>query len=538
MAKRESTVLLKRSNVPGKVPTTLQLGELALNIADVKLYASGTTENDIVQIGWDKISRTGDTVTGNFVINGNLNATSFSATTYQNLPFNVNGSTNSIPVFTSSNVLVDSVITQSGGNVGIGVTSPTDTLHVSGTTRIATVNNGVGDFLTRDSNGVITRRTSSEVLTDIGAQAVLTNPVTGTGANGQISFWTGTNTQSGDNSLVWDNTDKRLVISGYNLTGSNNQPLLDLSGTWDTTGTPTLIRANVANTNSNSSSLLMDIQIGGTSQFQLTRGGDVGVVNTSRFTGRSLFTQGGSSTSNNIISSNNNYSGVSGVFNVFNHTGSFNPTSGNAILRVLRVGTNINQTGTANGVTRGIHIEPALTSAADWRSIEWSNNTGKGLYGVGTATNNIQGNTGIGLLTIPSAKLQVKGNGSTSATTALRVENSGGVTSMLVTDHGLLQHTSNNITSISSNIEVYRFAASLGNTFKMMYTIQDGSNLRGGEYLCVHNGINVNTVHTFPTEFGSISGIDFTFVISSGDVVITAVIMSGQWDVKLSVQIL
>ena len=88
MAIRENTFLLKRSNVPGKVPLPgdIQLGEVALNTSDVKLYASGTTENDIVQIGWDRINRTGDTVTGNFIFNGGITATTISATTYLNYP--------------------------------------------------------------------------------------------------------------------------------------------------------------------------------------------------------------------------------------------------------------------------------------------------------------------------------------------------------------------------------------------------------------------------------------------------------------------
>lgn len=72
MAKRQNTFLIKRSNVPGKVPLTgdLKLGELALNTADVKLYTSGTTENDIIQIGWDRLSRTGDSAVGNYNFSG------------------------------------------------------------------------------------------------------------------------------------------------------------------------------------------------------------------------------------------------------------------------------------------------------------------------------------------------------------------------------------------------------------------------------------------------------------------------------------
>jgi hypothetical protein len=77
MAKRQSTFLIKRSNVPGKVPNPgdLLLGELALNTADAVLYTSGTTANSILPIGWDRIHRTGDTVTGNFIFNGDVTIT-------------------------------------------------------------------------------------------------------------------------------------------------------------------------------------------------------------------------------------------------------------------------------------------------------------------------------------------------------------------------------------------------------------------------------------------------------------------------------
>jgi len=77
MAERKNTFILKRSNVAGKIPSSgdLMLGELAINTADVILYASGTTANSILPIGWDRVSRTGDTMTGT------LYAPSISATT-------------------------------------------------------------------------------------------------------------------------------------------------------------------------------------------------------------------------------------------------------------------------------------------------------------------------------------------------------------------------------------------------------------------------------------------------------------------------
>jgi hypothetical protein len=58
-----------------------------------------------------------------------------------------------------------------------------------------------------------------------------TGTITGTGASGQVAFWNGTSSQTGDNGLFWDNTNKRLGvgtnapsarlhISGSGLAGS------------------------------------------------------------------------------------------------------------------------------------------------------------------------------------------------------------------------------------------------------------------------------------------------------------------------------
>ncbi|CAB4137483.1 hypothetical protein UFOVP316_46 [uncultured Caudovirales phage] len=74
----------------------------------------------------------------------------------------------------------------------------------------------------------------------------------------------------------------------------------------------------------------------------------------------------------------------------------FSPTSGTAQATYVTIVPTINQTGGASGITRGINISPVLTAAADWRSIEWSNNTGWGLYGAGTANNYLAGGLAIG----------------------------------------------------------------------------------------------------------------------------------------------
>lgn len=95
MANRQNKFLIKRSNVAGKIPSPgdLLLGEMALNTADVKLFTSGTTENSILPIGWDRVSRTGDTINGDLIINGDLTVTgdtivtNLSASTISNVDY-------------------------------------------------------------------------------------------------------------------------------------------------------------------------------------------------------------------------------------------------------------------------------------------------------------------------------------------------------------------------------------------------------------------------------------------------------------------
>jgi hypothetical protein len=55
---------------------------------------------------------------------------------------------------------------------------------------------------------------------------------------------------------------------------------------------------------------------------------------------------------------------------VFLYQASFVPTSGSGAFAVFKAQPTINQTGGANGITRGLYINPTLTAAADFRAIE------------------------------------------------------------------------------------------------------------------------------------------------------------------------
>jgi len=66
-----------------------------------------------------------------------------------------------------------------------------------------------------------------------------------------------------------------LTSTGYSLTGSNATGMIDLAGTWNTSGTPTAVKLNITDTASNASSLLFDLQVGGSSKFKLDKAGSL-----------------------------------------------------------------------------------------------------------------------------------------------------------------------------------------------------------------------------------------------------------------------
>jgi hypothetical protein len=76
----------------------------------------------------------------------------------------------------------------------------------------------------------------------------------------------------------------------------------------------------------------------------------------------------------------------------------FAPTSGTGTWTQLSLTATINQTGGANGITRGLFINPTLTSAADFRAIETT--VGNVILG------STSGNVGIGI-NAPTKKLQL-----------------------------------------------------------------------------------------------------------------------------------
>jgi hypothetical protein len=108
------------------------------------------------------------------------------------------------------------------GRMGIGTNSPSEKLHVvgnglfTGTLEVDTVDNGVGDFLTRTAGGVITRRTAAEVISDIGAGTV-TSVATGGGLTGGPITTSGTISHADTSSQASVDNSNGIVIQDVTL---------------------------------------------------------------------------------------------------------------------------------------------------------------------------------------------------------------------------------------------------------------------------------------------------------------------------------
>lgn len=137
----------------------------------------------------------------------------------------------------------------------------------------------------------------------------------------------------------------------------------------------------------------------------------------------------GSSTASISVGAISNYTQTSNTRNVMTFGTSFAPTSGTAVHNQLAFTSTINQTGGANGITRGILLGHTLTAVADFRAIEITSNTAnaKAIYQTGAnSTSNFVGGIAAGTTSAPDASAQIdivsttKGLGIPSMTDAQR----------------------------------------------------------------------------------------------------------------------
>jgi hypothetical protein len=169
--------------------------------------------------------------------------------------------------------------------------------------------------------------------------------------SGSVLFSNGTTIAQDNAQLFWDDTNNRLGIG-------TNAPAygLDVNGTARVSGI-----------------------------IYLTLGARIGTTTTtagifpSGTSGRESLNLRSSllptDTGNDVVITNGqgDVGNTSSIRSLLTVARSFAPTSGTGVYNLIQVNPTINQTGGANGITRGLYINPTLTAAADFRAIEVAN---------------------------------------------------------------------------------------------------------------------------------------------------------------------
>jgi hypothetical protein len=183
-------------------------------------------------------------------------------------------------------------MTISGTTVGIGTTSPASTLDLNGAETLEEIASGSAPAATAGKDFIYADNSSHTIKVSLNGGGY-SDLATASSLNSYLALAGGTETGTVAINPATANNSV-LTSTGYSLTGANAQSLINVSGTWNTSGTPTLIKANVVDTSSNANSLLLDLQVGGTSEASIDKGGrvhanyfDIGsndvITNTARF---------------------------------------------------------------------------------------------------------------------------------------------------------------------------------------------------------------------------------------------------------------
>jgi hypothetical protein len=198
--------------------------------------------------------------------------------------------------------------------------------------------------------------------------------------SGSVLFSNGTTIAQDNANLFWDDTNNRLNIGGI----TSNTSRLGIKA-------PGALSTDIALRVRNSADTTDLFQVQGNGAIVLSSGASFYTLgNNLNFRANLL---GGAGYVLDVqsfysLNSPNNEQGF-GMF-----SGTFAPTSGTAAFNGLKITPTINQTGGANGITRGLFINPTLTAAADFRAIETT--VGNVILG------STSGNVGIGT-TAPAA---------------------------------------------------------------------------------------------------------------------------------------
>jgi len=302
-----------------------------LSLTDWELFSLGSTF-------------TGGTVSGYTTFTSGVTSNTISATTY----FNVFAATGG---------------TYSNGTISLSGTGSTALGQITGLTTPFT--GGTVSGVTIFQSGLTANTISANTISATYYEGVTGKylPLSGGTVTGGTTFTSG---------LTANIITYTGLLSGTGTTitsGVTQNGVIDLYQTWNWTGaTPTAIRLNVTNTNSSSTAYLMDLRTDNTGRFTVNKYGDItkaGGITCGRIT-----QSGGNISAINGIGSTIFQSHFSGSGRGYYNNEYFRPTGGTGTYTAIEYNGELNQTAGASGVTRGVYVNPILTSAYDFRAIE------------------------------------------------------------------------------------------------------------------------------------------------------------------------
>jgi hypothetical protein len=260
-------------------------------------------------------------------------------------------------------------------------------------------------------NGTTQDLSADRTFTIATGLTVGTTPIT-SGTVGRVLFEGTGNVLQESASFFWDNTNNRLGIGtaspAYQLSLAGSANIQGVTGLNFLVGTrgiffgltgsteistylatsPLIFSLNqgstpVARFSATNGNLLIGtttdagfkLDVNGTARVQgnITGTGAVTITGAFNTQALSLHPSSGYATFSGNVTlpiSGATFTSTSGTQIGLSYTSTFSPTSGTAVYSGFSIVNTINQTGGANGITRGLYINPTLTAAADFRAIE------------------------------------------------------------------------------------------------------------------------------------------------------------------------